>query len=148
MLLLMEPDGSWGICDPPPARVRGDPLPAGWTHYGGGAMSVRPERPILKDGLPAANDLAWRSVELKLARAFTEKIGCRLSAKANAANLRFAHPNNEAQVDALRAVFNGDMPEPDGGCLPRVWRWEHEGQVWWLVELPPNLEYAWRSLCE
>jgi hypothetical protein len=146
MLLLMDPDGSWGICEPPIARVRGDPLPFGWSKFGGGAMRVQPEPPVLQNGLPAQRDAAWWPVCLKLARTFVSRVGGGLNPPVRASSLRFAHPDNERQVDALRAIYNGEVPEPDGGCLPRVWRWEHEGQIWWLVELPPHLEYAWRSL--
>lgn len=136
----------WGICDAPPARARSDPMPANWTHHHGGGMTVAEDAPILSGGLPAENDAAWRMAEIRLARAFAEKEGWRLKEKVRAAELRFAHPRNDAQVDALRAVYNGDVTEPEGGCLPRVWQWEHEEQTWWLVELPPHLEWAWRSL--
>jgi hypothetical protein len=102
--------------------------------------------PILRDGLPTEGSEDWRTADRKLAVQFVRSVGGSLNPPVIATALRIAHPHNEAKVDALRAVYNGDVPEPDGGCLPRVWRWEHEDQVFWLVELPPHMEYAWRSL--
>lgn len=143
VMAVFEP---WGICIPPPARVRGDPLPKGWTWLGGHAMRV-PDRPaILRDGLPEERDLRWWQVNRALAAEFASSMRYKIGRPASLHDLRIAHPHNEAQIEAIRAVYNDEVPEPDGGSLPRVWKWEHEGQLWWVVELPPHLEWAWRSL--
>lgn len=144
--MLMATHEPWGICIPPPARLRDDPLPAGWTKFGGHAMRVPEHRALLADGLPAERDLAWWPLTRQIVEAFRMVVGQRLVRPPRGPDLRVAHPLNAAQIEALRAVYNGELPEPEGGCLPRVWRWEHQEQTWWLVELPPHLEWAWRSL--
>lgn len=134
-----------GYLYPPPARVRNDPSP--WDKPGRSYVGcVRTDALILRDGLPAEGSQDWWTVDRKLAAMFVQMIGGSLNPTVKVTALRFAHPHNEKKVNALRAIHNGDMPEPEGGCLPRVWQWEHEGQVFWLVELPSHLEYAWRSL--
>ena len=144
-MLMLCADGGWGICIPPPARVRGDPSP--WVKSGRSYVGcVRPEPPILSGGIPAEGSQDWWTAERKLAVKFVLMIGGNLSPPVQVSSLRIAHPHNDRQVEALRAVYNGDVSEPEGGSLPRVWRWEHEDQVWWLVELPPELAWAWRNL--
>ena len=127
--MVMTLHETWGICIPPPARVRNDPLPDDWTNFSSGGMTVPKERSIIGGSLPAEHEPAWFAVSVKLAEIFVRLVGGRLNPPVQASALRIAHPHNEAKVEAVRTVHNGDMPEPEGGCLPRVWRWEHEDQV-------------------
>jgi len=58
------------------------------------------------------------------------------------ARLRLAHPDDDAMIEQLRAIHNGEMPEecdPETGRAyprPRVWRHEVEWQAVWIIELP------------
>ncbi len=56
--------------------------------------------------------------------------------------LRLAHPDDEAMIEQLRAIHNGEMPDaydPETGRTypqPRAWRWECEWHAVWIIELP------------
>jgi len=128
----------WGICEAP-AVIRSRGRETAW-----GSPNDPPE-PLVPDPWPAADAPEWHHVQRRILDhfAFAVSYPLRLAGQRPPAraSLRLAHPADEAMIEQLRAIHNGEMPQeydPETGRAyppPRVWRHEVEWQAVWIVEL-------------
>lgn len=114
----------------------------GWrsdsSGYGGDNSSLHRLPAIL----PPVDTAAWENLLHGIRRHFIYETA-RLRPPVSAGRLFFCHPSQEAMIDTLRGIHNGDIDPPcDGegnqGELPRVWRREHQLRIFWVIELPPS----------
>ena len=109
-------------------------------------MQGIPFEPLIPDRWPAATDPAWHFVSSRILRHFINAMSYPLRMAGQpppaSSRLRLAHPDDEAMIEQLRAINNGEMPEEydseTGRAYPRprVWRYECEFVPVWIIELP------------
>ncbi|MDD2765915.1 MAG: hypothetical protein PHE83_18280 [Opitutaceae bacterium] len=126
----------WGICTAPAVIRRGDDRL--WSG------SEAPE-PLVPEAWPSATDPLWLRVRGRILDHFYFAVGYELRQARQRplarARLRLAHPDDEALIDQIRGIHNGEVaPEYDpesGGAwpMPRTWRYEIEWRVLWIIEL-------------
>ena len=109
-------------------------------------MEGIPREALIPDPWPAATDPKWHFVSSRILRHFVNAMSYPLRMAGQpplaSSRLRLAHPDDEAMIEQLRAINNGEMPEEydfeTGRAYPRprVWRWECEWVPVWIIELP------------
>ena len=107
---------------------------------GGGGLwaGTAPPEPLITDPWPpAASSPEWHGACRRILNAFEVHIGTALREAGlpplKRSRLKLVHPADEALLETVRAINNGEIPEEYP--LPRVWRWECHWQEVWIVEL-------------
>lgn len=128
-------DWFWGICLPPDRK--GDPVQRpGQTFLAGGGMQVR-HSDYEPEYIPPLRSAEWKDSHERLRTRF---IHHKLFS-GSATEIRVLHPDECELIEAAKIIWNGDGPQPDEGPAPRAWKWEPRQFTWWILELPPGLEF-------
>ncbi|HSI08817.1 MAG TPA: hypothetical protein VK985_09500 [Rariglobus sp.] len=115
-------------------------LAPGWSRDSAGGYSSTGTMHRLPEILPAPHTAAWEHLLHDMRRFFLSDTR-HVRPPVRAGQLFFCHPAQEAMIESLREIYNGEIEPPcDGegnqGELPRVWRWEHHLKIFWVIELP------------
>lgn len=93
----------------------------------------------LPDVVPARGSLDWLAAERHIRSRFLGRMEW-LRLRVEPSRLVVLHPAQAAAVELARSLHNGEItPAEDGDGapqpLPRVWRFECELQIFWILEL-------------
>jgi hypothetical protein len=108
----------------------------GYAHGGTGTLHRLPEI------LPAPDTEAWEWLLPEIRRYFLSAM-MDLRPRVNPSRVFICNPAQEAMIETLREIYNGEVEPPCDGegnqyDHPRVWRWEHQLRIFWVIELPPS----------
>lgn len=93
----------------------------------------------LPEQVPVFHSAAWTQAERHIRGSFLARMHW-MGLRVDASRLAILHPSQSAAVELARSLHNGEITpaeDADGRAqpLPRVWRFDCEFQIFWVLEL-------------